>query len=144
MTMPPSSPLDSSPAIAAETPDAIADRVLSVISTTKRLPREAVTPETSFESLGIDSLDRLNILFDLENEFDIQINDEEAKQVSTIREMISGVEHLVATRGKEPPAAAAAPAPAIAATSSFEPGSSESEPTTDSSGPERSSAASTQ
>ena len=43
----------------------------------------------------MDSLDRLNILFDLESEFDIEINDEEAKQVRNIQEMIDGVTQLV-------------------------------------------------
>ncbi len=78
--------------------DDIQERVLKVIATTKRLPRESVSPDSSFESLGIDSLDRLNILFDLESEFDIQINDEEAKQVENIPQMVAGVRHLVEAR----------------------------------------------
>ena len=45
--------------------------------------------------LGIDSLDRLNILFDLESEFDIESDDEEAKKVQNIPQMIAGIEHLV-------------------------------------------------
>ena len=73
----------------------VAERVLKVIATTKRLPRESVSLDSSFESLGIDSLDRLNILFDLESEFDIQINDEDAKRVENIRQMVAGVEQLV-------------------------------------------------
>ena len=75
--------------------DDIQERVLKVIALTKRLPRESVSADSSFESLGIDSLDRLNILFDLESEFDIQINDEEAKQVETIPQMVAGVRQLV-------------------------------------------------
>ncbi|HSY73740.1 MAG TPA: phosphopantetheine-binding protein [Alloacidobacterium sp.] len=73
----------------------IQDRVLKIIATSKRVPLESVQSDSTFESLGIDSLDRLNILFDLESEFDIQINDEEAKQVQNIHEMIEGVAHLV-------------------------------------------------
>jgi acyl carrier protein len=73
----------------------IQDRVLKVIATSKRVPIESLNPDSSFESLGIDSLDRLNILFDLESEFDIEINDEEAKQVQNINEMIAGITHLV-------------------------------------------------
>lgn len=68
---------------------------MKVIATSKRIPIESVQPDSSFESLGMDSLDRLNILFDLENEFDIEINDEEAKQVRNIEEMIDGVTQLV-------------------------------------------------
>lgn len=79
-------------------PSDIEDRVLKVIATTKRIPRESVTVDSSFEALGIDSLDRLNILFDLESEFDIQINDEDAKRVETIRQMIAGVVQLVQNR----------------------------------------------
>jgi len=73
----------------------IEERVLKVIATSKRIPIESVQPESSFEALDIDSLDRLNILFDLESEFEIEINDEQAKQVQNIREMIDGVTLLV-------------------------------------------------
>lgn len=84
--------------------DSIQDRVLRVIATTKRVPVESVTPDSSFESLGIDSLDRLNILFDLESEFDIEIDDEDAKQVTGIRQMIEGVTLLVDAKAAGLPA----------------------------------------
>ena len=76
----------------------VEERVIKVIALTKRLPRESVTLESSFESLGIDSLDRLNILFDLESEFDIEINDEDAKRVENIPQMIAGVHTLLAAK----------------------------------------------
>jgi acyl carrier protein len=40
-------------------------------------------------------MDSINILFDLESEFDIEIKDEDAKKIQTIREMIDGVTYLV-------------------------------------------------
>ena len=73
----------------------IQERVLKVIATSKRIPLETVQPDSTFEALNIDSLDRLNILFDLESEFDIEIDDEQAKQVKDIHEMIEGVTLLV-------------------------------------------------
>lgn len=76
---------------------------MKVIATSKRIPIESVQPDSSFESLGMDSLDRLNILFDLESEFDIEINDEDAKQVTSIREMIEGVTHLVQAKNTPSP-----------------------------------------
>jgi acyl carrier protein len=84
--------------------ESIQDRVLRVIATTKRVPLETVTPDSSFESLGIDSLDRLNILFDLESEFDIEIDDEDAKQVTGIQQMIEGVTLLVDAKAAGVPA----------------------------------------
>lgn len=82
--------------------DSIQDRVLKIIANTRRLPLESVRPDSSFEELGIDSLDRLNILFDLESEFDIEIDDEEAKKVQNIPEMIAGVTHLVEAKASLP------------------------------------------
>ena len=75
--------------------ESVQDRVLRVIATKQRIPLESVTPESTFEQLNIDSLDRLNLLFELEGEFDIQIDDEQAKQVTDIRQMIDGIEHLL-------------------------------------------------
>ncbi len=79
-------------------PESIQDRVLRVIATTKRIPLENVRPDSSFESLGIDSLDRLNILFDLESEFDIEIDDGDAKQVASIPQMVEGITLIVTAR----------------------------------------------
>lgn len=73
----------------------VQDRVLKVIATTKRIPLEEVRPDSSFESLGIDSLDRLNILFGLESEFDLEIDDEQAKHIQNIHEMVEGITHLL-------------------------------------------------
>jgi acyl carrier protein len=80
--------------------DSIQDRVLKIIANTRRIPLESVRPDSSFEELGIDSLDRLNILFDLESEFDIEIDDEEAKKVQNIPEMIAGITHLVQAKAE--------------------------------------------
>jgi len=79
-------------------PESIQDRVLKVIATTKRIPLENVKPDSTFDSLSIDSLDRLNILFDLESEFDIEIDDADAKQVASIPQMVEGVSALMTAK----------------------------------------------
>ena len=76
-------------------PDQLTQRVLSTIAATQRISPEKVTIDASFQELGIDSMDGINILFALENEFDITIPDEQAKQIRSIREMVAGVEKLV-------------------------------------------------
>ena len=75
--------------------DSIESRALRVIASKQNLPLDSVRPESTFQELGIDSLDRLNILFELEGEFDIQIDDEQAKQVVTLQQMIDGITALV-------------------------------------------------
>ena len=76
-------------------PDQLTQRVLSVIAATQRISPETVTIDKSFQDLGIDSMDGINILFALENEFDITIPDEQAKQIRSIREMVDGIGKLV-------------------------------------------------
>ncbi len=85
--------------------ETIQDRVLRVIATTARKPLESVTPESTFAELGIDSLDRLNVLFELEGEFDIQIDDAEAKKVESIHQLVAGIETLVAQHAQLMPTA---------------------------------------
>jgi acyl carrier protein len=75
--------------------DEMIQRVIKAIATTKRIPIESVTIDSSFEQLGIDSMDAVEILFALENEFDINIPDDEVRSVRDIRQMCEGVERLV-------------------------------------------------
>jgi acyl carrier protein len=78
--------------------DELIERVRKVISTAKRIPLEKVTPDSAFEELGIDSMDAVEILFALENEFDINIPDDEVKTVRNVRQMMEGVARLLAAK----------------------------------------------
>jgi len=85
-------------------PVSVTDRALNVIAATQKIPREKVTIESSFTELGIDSMDGINILFALENEFDISIPDDEVRSVRNVRDMCAGVERLVAAKNADAPA----------------------------------------
>src|SRR5271156_790906 len=89
--------------------DELIERVRKVIALSKRIPEERVTIDSAFEELGIDSMDVVEILFALENEFDINIPDEEVKAVRNLRELMEGVERLVAAKAAGPSAAPAVP-----------------------------------
>jgi acyl carrier protein len=81
--------------------DELIQRVRTVIASTQRIPVEKITVDSSFEELGIDSMDGVNILFALENEFDITIPDDAARQIRNVRQMIDGVERLIAGGGTD-------------------------------------------
>ena len=85
--------------------DEFIQRIRGVIANSQRIPIEKVSIDSTFQELGIDSMDAVNILFGLESEFDINIPDEQTKDIRTVRQMAEGVEKLVAAK-------AAAPAPA--------------------------------
>ena len=85
--------------------DELIQRVIAVIATTKRIPIESVTIESDFAQLGIDSMDAVEILFALENEFDVSIPDDEVRSVRGIRQMCEGVDRLLLAKsagGKAP------------------------------------------
>jgi acyl carrier protein len=78
--------------------DELVARVTGVIARTQKIPPETVTIDKSFEELKIDSLDGINILFALEGEFDLDIPDDAARDIRTIREMVEGIEKLQAAK----------------------------------------------
>jgi acyl carrier protein len=76
----------------------VARRVTRVLAEMQKLDVSRITPESTFEELGIDSFDGVNILFAIENEFHIHVPDDDAKGLRSVGQMIDGVEKLVAAR----------------------------------------------
>ncbi len=63
----------------------IKDRVKEIVCEQLGVSAEEVTPEASFiEDLGADSLDIVELVMALEEEFDIEIPDEDAERIQTI------------------------------------------------------------
>src|ERR1700753_3990959 len=75
--------------------DELTARILRIIAETQRKDPAQVTNESSFEELGIDSMDGVNIVFALENEFNINVPDEEVKSIRSVRDVVEGVIRLV-------------------------------------------------
>lgn len=73
----------------------LTDRVIKVIADTQKMSPDLIGREATFEELKFDSLDGINILFALENEFDINIPDEAARQIKSIPEMVEGIDKLL-------------------------------------------------
>ena len=71
-------------------------RVIKCIAETQRIPAESIRPESTFEELKIDSLDGINIVFAIENEFDVNVPDDAAKSIRSVADMAAGVEKLLA------------------------------------------------
>jgi len=67
----------------------VADKVREIIVEQLGVTPEQVTPEASFiEDLGADSLDTVELVMALEEEFDIQIPDEEAEKITTVQQAV--------------------------------------------------------
>lgn len=71
----------------------VQDRVFEIITEQMGVSREQVTLETSFvNDLGADSLDQVELVMELEEEFDITIPDEDAEQIQTVGQAIKYIE----------------------------------------------------
>ena len=81
--------------------DELTKRVIGIMAATQHIPEEKIEIEKSFQELGIDSLDGINILFALENEFDINIPDEAVKEIKTVQDVVEGVRKLVEMKQAE-------------------------------------------
>ena len=55
---------------------------------------EELKPTTTLEYLGLDSLNMIEFMFDIENEFKIKIPDEEFK-VTTIQDIVDAVDRFI-------------------------------------------------
>ena len=79
-------------------PETISERVIRVIAATQKLAAERVGEESTFRELGIDSLDGLNIVFALEEEFAVDVPDESVKEFISVRDVVVGIERLLARK----------------------------------------------
>ena len=72
----------------------VADRVKKIIVDQLGVEEETVTPEASFvDDLGADSLDTVELVMALEEEFGVEIPDEDAEKITRVKEAIEYIEN---------------------------------------------------
>jgi acyl carrier protein len=76
-----------------ESMEPVADRVKKIIVDQLGVEEDLVTPEASFvDDLGADSLDTVELVMALEEEFGLEIPDEEAEKITRVKEAIVYIE----------------------------------------------------
>lgn len=71
----------------------VQDRVIEIVAEQLGVDKEKVTPETSFvNDLGADSLDTVELVMELEEEFDITIPDDAAEKIQTVGQAVQYIE----------------------------------------------------
>jgi len=74
----------------------VEQRVIEVIADQLEVSQDRITRETSFmDDLGADSLDMVELLLELEEEFDIDIPGNAGKKIRTVGQAIDEIERIV-------------------------------------------------
>jgi acyl carrier protein len=74
----------------------VQDRVIEIVAEQLGANKENITRETSFvNDLGADSLDTVELVMELEEEFDINIPDDAAEKIQTVGQAIDHIEKAV-------------------------------------------------
>jgi acyl carrier protein len=92
------------------TESSVAERVIGVFSEFKKVPREDISMETTFADLGLDSLDGLNLIFELEEEFNVMIPDDKVESMKSVSEVVDGIQWLLDHPDNQPDAGPKVPA----------------------------------
>ena len=67
----------------------VAERVKQIVAEQLGVDEDQVVPEASFmDDLGADSLDTVELVMALEEEFDIEISDEDAEKIQTVQDAV--------------------------------------------------------
>lgn len=73
----------------------IFDKIAAVISAKKGVNRELIKVESTFEELGLDSLDAVELIADLEDEFKVTIPNIELQNIKSVKQAVSSLEKAI-------------------------------------------------
>jgi acyl carrier protein len=73
----------------------IFEKVRSLIVEQLDIDEDKITPETTFEDIDADSLDVVELVMALEEEFDLEIADEAVENIKTVADIISYIEENI-------------------------------------------------
>jgi acyl carrier protein len=73
----------------------IFEKIATILSTKKGIDKELIFIESSFEDLGLDSLDAVELISDLEDEFNVTIPNIELQNIKTIQQAVDGLQKAI-------------------------------------------------
>ena len=72
------------------------EKLQAIIADVLNVPKDDITPETTFvDDLGADSMDIFQIIMGIEEEFDIEIDNEEAEKITTVQDAVEQIKKAV-------------------------------------------------
>jgi acyl carrier protein len=78
------------------------------IAAEKAIPPDSIMLDTTLESIEVDSLDRVTLAFDLEEEYGVEIPEAKLHQIKTVRDIALAVQQALTNKQAVPDSADAA------------------------------------
>lgn len=72
-------------------PDQLTEEVIAIIAREQRIAPDKVQPDATFQELKIDSLDGVNIVFALEEKYNLTIPDDVAREMTSVRQVVEAL-----------------------------------------------------
>ncbi len=69
-------------------------KIVQIVAQQLHIDTAVISEDSTLDSLGADSVDRVEIIMKLEEEFDIEIDDEQAEKLKTIKDAVDYVYQL--------------------------------------------------
>lgn len=77
-------------------PDTLEQQIIEIIARKKKLDAGRITAATTFDELGIDSLDAADLIFTFEDTFKVVVPDEAAQSMRSVGQVVDGLRRLAA------------------------------------------------
>jgi acyl carrier protein len=71
--------------------------VIAAIAKQKQLNPETITGESVLKDLGISSLDAITIVYELEEEFDIEVPSDDLDNLNSVQDIVNSISELIET-----------------------------------------------
>ena len=73
----------------------IENAVITAIAKQKNLDGSSISPDSALADLGVSSLDAISIVYEIEEEFDVEVPNEALEGLRTVRDIVDGIAGLI-------------------------------------------------
>ncbi len=82
--------------MSTQTTETLSQQVIELVSSQIDIPKEQISLDSQFVAdLGFDSLDLIEFVMLVEDEFDIVVPDEESEKINTVRDAVEAIQKLI-------------------------------------------------
>ena len=80
------------------------ERVRAILAKEYSIPQDSITPESKLEGLGLDSLDLIELLFEVEEQFDIRVPQDGASalKMASVQDIVDSIDQVLSQQNVGP------------------------------------------